>query len=106
MCAIWRGPHVYYRPPADRTPSKVQLDESGVTVSSDGYLVGAGALHPTGHVYEYVRNGAVAELPTALYDRIAELGEQTRERTWRSFETASGSPSASETTRCSRWRSS
>jgi hypothetical protein len=58
-----RGRHLYYRPPAGCAPMKVQIAASGVTVSEDGYLVGAGALHPSGIFYEYVSNGVIAELP-------------------------------------------
>lgn len=74
-----RGSHRYFRPPAGRPPLKVQLDETGVTVSSDGYFVAAGGLHPSGIVYAY-ENGttAIADLPVKAYDRIAELGEQSR----------------------------
>ena len=87
-----RGPHRYYRPPAGRTPMKVQLDTSGVVVSEDGYLVGAGALHPSGAVYTYVNDGAIAELPPAAYDRLVELGGDTRAETRRRFETGEPIP--------------
>ena len=54
---------------------------SGATVSSDGYLIAGGSLHPSGHVYRYLDDEAeLAELPDVLYDRLVELGEQTRER--------------------------
>jgi hypothetical protein len=49
-----RGLHLYYRPPAGCAPMKVQIHpKSGVEISTDGYLVGAGALHPEGVVYRY-----------------------------------------------------
>ena len=81
-----RGLHCYFRPPAGRKPLKVQLDPNGVIASEDGYLVGAGALHPTGWVYQYVGNGAIAELPAAIYDRLAELAGATRADTRHRFE--------------------
>jgi hypothetical protein len=80
------GLHAYFKPPAGRAPLKVQLDENGVVVSEDGYLVGAGALHPSGWVYRYETNGAVTELPPAAYDRLVELGGQTRTETRRRFD--------------------
>jgi hypothetical protein len=50
-----RGEHAYYRPPDGYTgPLKFQLAPDGVTCSSDGYLVGAGALHTSGLVYTYL----------------------------------------------------
>jgi hypothetical protein len=58
-----RGRHLYYRPPASQPPMKVQVDQTGVIVSRDGYLVGAGGLHPTRLAYEYVSDGAIAEMP-------------------------------------------
>jgi Bifunctional DNA primase/polymerase, N-terminal len=58
-----RGQHLYYRPPAGRPPMKVQVDRTGVIVSEDGYVVGAGALHPSGLVYGYVSDGPIAGMP-------------------------------------------
>jgi hypothetical protein len=58
-----RGLHLYYRPPAGLPPMKVQVDGTGVTVSEDGYLVGGGALHPSGAIYGYVSHGPIAEMP-------------------------------------------
>jgi hypothetical protein len=81
-----RGLHGYFRPPAGRAPLKVQLDPNGVIVSEDGYLVGGGALHPSGVVYQYVNDGAIAELPPVIYDRLVELGGNTRAETRRRFE--------------------
>jgi hypothetical protein len=81
-----RGVHLYFKPPTARTPMKVQLGETAVTCSSDGYLVTAPAIHPSGLVYEIVANGEVAELPVELYDRLVAVGEQTREGVRRSFE--------------------
>jgi hypothetical protein len=63
---------------------KVQVDASGVIVSDDGYLIGAGALHPTGHVYAYEHTGPIVELPIETYNHLLALGRQgqadTRER--------------------------
>jgi AAA domain/Bifunctional DNA primase/polymerase, N-terminal len=86
-----RGSHRYFRPPPGRPPLKVQLDPSGVVVSEDGYLIGAGAIHPSGWVYRY-DNGAdtVAELPADVYDLLVELGGRTRAETRRRF--AEGEP--------------
>jgi AAA domain/Bifunctional DNA primase/polymerase, N-terminal/Primase C terminal 1 (PriCT-1) len=82
-----RGRHSYWRPPPGRKPLKVQFAEDGITVSSDGYLIGAGALHPSGHVYHY-ENGTeeIAELSVELYDLIVQLGQETSERTWQKIE--------------------
>jgi hypothetical protein len=89
-----RGLHHYYRPPEGRSPVKVQLDESGVTCSSDGYLVGAGALHPSaGIIYRYLDPDAEIEtMPAGIYDLLVALGEQTQERVARSFETGEQIP--------------
>ena len=64
----------------------MQLDPSGLVVSEDGYLIGAGALHPSGWVYRY-ENGAdtVAELPADVFDLLVELGGRTRAETRRRF---------------------
>ncbi len=86
-----RGLHRYYRPPADKPPLKVQLDPSSITVSSDGYLVGAPALHPDGWTYCYESGvDRIAELTLELYELIEWLGQQTREQTARTF--AAGGP--------------
>jgi hypothetical protein len=71
------GEHLYYRPPPGRTPMKVQFAPAGVTVSDDGYLVGAGALHSSGHVYEYILNGEIVELPIETYDLLRRLHDNT-----------------------------
>jgi Protein of unknown function (DUF3987)/Bifunctional DNA primase/polymerase, N-terminal/Primase C terminal 1 (PriCT-1) len=79
-----RGKHRYLRPPAGRRPLKVQLDEAGVIVSSDGYVVSVPALHPSGHVYRYLDDDAeLAELPVDVYDLLIGLGRETRARTTR-----------------------
>jgi hypothetical protein len=85
-----RGLHCYYRPPAGRPTLKVQLDPDGVEIAEDGYLVGAGALHASGVVYRYESNGAIAELPVAIYDRLVELGGETRAEARKRF--ATGEP--------------
>ena len=86
--ALERGLHRYYRPPAGKPPLKIQLDETGITCSADGYLIGAGALHESGWVYVY-ENGAeeIAELPVELYELLVSLGEETRTRSWSEYET-------------------
>jgi hypothetical protein len=71
-----RGDHLYYRPPAGRTPMKVQVDPSGVTVSEDGYLIAAGALHPTGHVYDYISSNTITVLPVETHDLLRELHDE------------------------------
>jgi hypothetical protein len=43
-----RGVHRYFRPPDGKGPLKVHVAEESVTVSSDGYLIGGGALHEAG----------------------------------------------------------
>jgi hypothetical protein len=53
---------------------KVQISEDGVVVSSDGYLVTAPAIHPSGHIYHYVDGvDEIAELPVETYDLIVRL---------------------------------
>lgn len=82
-----RGWHAYYRPPPGREPAKIQLAAEAVTWSSDGYLIGAGALHASGHVYVYENEWTeLAELPAELYDVLAARGEQTRERVFATAE--------------------
>src|SRR5262245_45604759 len=71
-----RGEHLYYRPPAGRSPMKVQIASSGVTVSDDGYLIGAGGLHPTDHVYDYISHDAITVLPVETYDLLRELHDK------------------------------
>ena len=71
---------------------KVQLDPGGVVVSEDGYLVGAGAIHPSGAIYSYVENGGIAELPVAIYDLLVQLAAQGRVETRRRFETGEPIP--------------
>ena len=80
-----RGPHSYLLPPTGRAPIKVQIDVAGVVVAEDGYLIGAGALHPCGHVYRYEHTGPIAEMPVEIYDRLVELGERSRAETRRRF---------------------
>jgi AAA domain/Bifunctional DNA primase/polymerase, N-terminal/Primase C terminal 1 (PriCT-1) len=91
-----RGRHLYFRPPAGKPPLKVQFAEDGITASSDGYLIGAGALHPTGWVYRY-ENGAqaLAKLPTELYELIVRLGQETDARTWHKLENGEPIPKGS-----------
>jgi AAA domain/Bifunctional DNA primase/polymerase, N-terminal len=91
-----RGVHRYFKPPAGNPPLKVQFAEDGITVSSDGYLIGAGALHPTGHVYTY-ENGTVeiAELSPELYELIVRVGRETDERTWQKIEEGQPIPKGS-----------
>lgn len=87
-----RGRHRYLRPPPGRKPLKVQISEDGVAVSTDGYLVGAGAVHSSGHhVYRYDGGtDEVAELPVETYNLIVRLGEQTREHEHRAFVVGDG----------------
>jgi hypothetical protein len=80
-----RGLHRYYRPPAGRKPMKVQIDRSGVVVSDDGYLIGAGALHESGHVYAYEGAAAIAELSAKTCDALAGLAGEARVETRRRF---------------------
>ena len=72
-----RGRHLYYRLPVGAHTMKVQIDTSGVTVSKDGYLAGAGAQHDSGVIYEYISNGEIAELPVETYDLLHRLHEDT-----------------------------
>src|SRR5205814_7973458 len=49
------------------------------------YLIAGGALHDSGHVYAYNGAAELAEIPTATYDRLLELGDRTRAETRRRF---------------------
>jgi hypothetical protein len=75
-----RGVHAYGKPPNGyRGPLKIQLSPDGVIASSDGYLIAAGALHPTGHVYAY--EGGVDEitvLARGWLEEAAMLGREAR----------------------------
>jgi hypothetical protein len=80
-----RGRHRYYKPANGSRPAKYQLDESGVTRSEDGYLIGAGSLHPSGLVYSYVDADAeLVELPAEIRERLDRLAgvhrQQIRDR--------------------------
>jgi AAA domain/Bifunctional DNA primase/polymerase, N-terminal/Primase C terminal 1 (PriCT-1) len=82
-----RGWHAYFRPPTGRDPLKVQLAPEAITVSVDGYLIGAGALHASGHIYVYEDELAwITELPLDLYDALVAAGEQTREHVFATIE--------------------
>jgi hypothetical protein len=84
-----RGLHFYLRPPAGCAPLKVQLTEEpdAVTVSGDGYLIAVPALHERpGVIYQYVHDGEIAELPRAMYDRLIELGGESRTDARRAYE--------------------
>jgi hypothetical protein len=83
-----RGQHHYFRPPEGRPPLKVQVSGEGVLTASDGYLVGAGALHASGWVYSYVSapDATIAELSVEMYERILELGGEVRENVRRTVE--------------------
>jgi hypothetical protein len=83
-----RGLHFYLRPAPGSAPAKVQITEEddNVTASTDGYTVGAPGLHELpAVVYEYVSNGAIAALPTAMYRRLAELGSDAHAEVRRRF---------------------
>jgi hypothetical protein len=86
-----RGVHRYLWPPAGKPPLKIQVAEDGVTVSKDGYLIGAGALHPTGWVYRYLDEAApIVELPIGIYEQIVALDREHRAGVRRLF--AEGEP--------------
>jgi Bifunctional DNA primase/polymerase, N-terminal/Primase C terminal 1 (PriCT-1) len=74
-----RGVHRYFRPPEGGAPLKIQVGLEAVTVSEDGYLVTAPALHASGHVYAFNGNATMAALPAVTYARLVELGRQARE---------------------------
>ena len=64
-------------------PLKIQLAPDGVTVSADGYLVFAGALHPTGIVYRRSRRRrrrARDDAAASSSRRRAARARATRER--------------------------
>jgi hypothetical protein len=88
-----RGLHFYLRPAPGCAPAKVQITEEddNVTAFTDGYTVGAGGLHELPHVvYEYVSNGAIAELPAVTHQRLLELGGDANAELRRRF--AQGEP--------------
>jgi hypothetical protein len=88
-----RGLHFYLRPAPGSPPTKIQISEEDdtVTASTDGYTVGAPGLHELpAVVYEYVSNGAIAELPAATYRRLEELGGDAHAEVRRRF--ADGEP--------------
>jgi len=80
-----RGPHMVFRTPAGETPVKIQVDESGVTVVSDGYLAAAPSWRRE-HDIVYELNGTreLAQLPpetrTLLLGRGARKRSETRRR--------------------------
>ena len=84
-----RGLHFYLRPPDGREPAKFQLSEEGdrVTFSSDGYLIGVPGLHELpGVVYEYVRDGKIAEMPAAVYEQLVKFGDAAWSESRRAFD--------------------
>jgi AAA domain/Bifunctional DNA primase/polymerase, N-terminal len=83
-----RGPHLVYRAPPGATPMKVQVDESGVLVASDGYLIAAPSLRREyGVVYELNGTRELATLPDDVRELLLALGDQARAQTRRAFET-------------------
>lgn len=86
-----RGLHLYFKPQAGCASAKVQISEAGdaptITWSSDGYVVGVPGLHELdGVVYSYVTDGEIAELPSAMHERLSALGGESRADTRRAFE--------------------
>jgi len=93
-----RGLHFYTRPPAGCPPAKVQIAEDGdvVTWNEDGYVVGVPGLHELeGVVYEYVRDGEIAAMPFPIYERLRELGGESRTEQRRAFEAGDPIPTGS-----------
>ena len=81
-----RGPHGVYRTPPGEASVKIQIDESGVTVSSDGYLVAAPAWRAEhGVVYELNGTHEPVELPAATRAQLLEQGARKRSETRRRF---------------------
>jgi replicative DNA helicase len=90
-----RGDHLYLRPPPGRPPIKVQVSLDAVTSASDGYLVAPPAWRAKyDFVYSFADEDAgVAECPLEVYDKlIADVGESTRERALRTFESSEPIP--------------
>jgi hypothetical protein len=75
-----RGPHLVYQAPPGTAPVKVQVDETGITVSADGYLVAAPAWRPE-HGVVYALNGTreLVPLPAEVRELLLELGEHGRD---------------------------
>jgi hypothetical protein len=83
-----RGLHFYLKPPAGAAAAKVQLAEDGdsVTWVTDGYVIGVPGLYGlAGVTYEYVRGGEIATLPAEIYERLVELGGESRAESRRAF---------------------
>jgi hypothetical protein len=75
-----RGLHRYYRPDNGMKPGKFQIDAGGVSGWEDGYLVTAPALNESGHVYEFIQNGAIAVLPADAHQRLLAAAQATERR--------------------------
>jgi len=86
-----RGPHFAYETPLGEAPVKVQVDEAGVTVWSDGYLVCWPAWRPE-HELVYDSNGVteLSQLSGELRGLLLELAGQARAEARRRF--AEGEP--------------
>jgi replicative DNA helicase len=81
-----RGPHMAFTAPPKQAPVKIQIDESGVTVSSDGYLVCPPAWRKEhGVVYELNGTRELAMLPDDLRELLLARGAETRAETRRRF---------------------
>jgi AAA domain len=81
-----RGPHRVFRTPPGEAPVKIQIDDNGVTVSSDGYLIAAPAWRAEhGVVYELNGTSELVQLPHKLRALLLEQGVRKRAETRRRF---------------------
>jgi hypothetical protein len=72
-----RGPHLVYKTPPGEASVKVQIDETGVVLASDGYLVCWPAWRREhGLVYEWNGVTELAQLPSETRELLLELGRQ------------------------------
>jgi hypothetical protein len=58
------GEHLYYCAPADFSPA--QVDDEGIDVKWNGYVVAAPSIHPNGKTYSVARQDVVRALPSDL----------------------------------------
>lgn len=79
-----QGRHYIYRAPADHDGKfhGIYFEGGAVTPKSDCYLITPPAIHPSGHLYQWVNEEIpIAELPMDVYRAmIASAGHQTQEQ--------------------------
>ena len=70
-----RGEHRYFLPPGGSVPNSVKKIGPGIDLrGDDGYVVGAGSVHPDGARYRYKRGRALGDVPiAAMPDWLAKM---------------------------------